>query len=77
MKVRQQALMKEVEIFLKGNLGKRDSWSWEYDQEWVRLTTELATAQIPSTGLFPKLQSFSKHVLDFFHITFQTAQSFI
>lgn len=33
MKVRQQALIKEVEIFLKGNLGRRESWSWEYDQE--------------------------------------------
>lgn len=51
--------MKDVEMFLKGNLERKKIWLWEYDDdvEWLRLTT----AQTPS--LFLKFQS---HILDFF-----------
>lgn len=38
-------------MFLKGNLERRKIWSWECDEEWVRLITELATAQILLLGL--------------------------
>lgn len=74
---RQQPLIKAVERFLMGNLERRENWPREYDGEWVRLTSELATAQLPSTGLyFPNFSHSHNMSLIFFSYHPSTAQCF-
>lgn len=57
--------------FFEGDFKKERFDCGSNDEQWIRLTTELATDQIPSVGLcFPNFSHFQKHVLIFFTSTF-------